>query len=261
MRPSELTKMFELEDSYWWFVARRKLILTLVARYLPPTPAERPVILDIGCGTGATLTGLSRFGDAFGVDFSRHALQYCRRRDHCALVRSRGEALPFADASAHLITALDLLEHIPDDAAAVREFARVLRPGGVLLITVPAGPMLWSEHDEALDHLRRYRSRELRRALEGAGLEVERLSPCITFLLLPIALLRFLQRLWPRRRGGPQTALIVPPKGINTLLIKLLALEHRWLLRFNLPAGVSLLAVARKRGPALLSERAAPGVR
>ncbi len=247
MRPSELAKMFSLEDSYWWFVARRELILSLVARHRPAV--AHPVILDIGCGTGATLTGLSRSGLAVGVDASQHALGFCRRRDQHVLVRAHGESLPFATGSADIITALDLLEHIPDDAAAVREFARVLRPGGVLLITVPAVPFLWSEHDEALDHLRRYRRRELRRLLVEADLELARLSPCITFLLLPIAALRILQRLRPRRQGAPQTALIIPPRAVNALLTRLLFLENRWLQRFNLPVGVSLLAVARKRQP------------
>ena len=259
MRPSELDKMFELEDTYWWFVARRELVLTLLSRHLPPVgPASsrtgeeakrrrgERVILDVGCGTGATLEGLSRFGRVVGMDSSRYALQCCRRRGQHALVQARGEALPIASASADAVTALDLLEHIPDDAAAVREFSRVLRPGGVLIVTVPACPFLWSEHDEALDHLRRYRAARLRRIIAESGLIIERLSPLITFLLLPIAVLRVLQRLRPRK-SGPQTALIIPPRPVNSLLTKLLLLENRWLLRFNLPAGVSLLAVARKR--------------
>lgn len=246
MRPSELDKMFELEDSYWWFVARRRLILTLLKRRPPATTESKPVILDVGCGTGATLQGLSQYGRVVGLDSSRHALGRCRRRGQRELAQARGENLPIADASADVVTALDLLEHIPDDAAALREFARVLRPGGILLVTVPACPFLWSEHDEALDHLRRYRAARLRRIIADSGLLIERLSPLITFLLLPIAMLRVLQRL-RHRKSGPQTALIVPPKSVNSLLTKLLLLENRWLLRFNLPVGVSLMAVARKR--------------
>lgn len=242
--------MFELEDTYWWFVARRALVSDLLRYYLPgpetrdPRP-EPPILLDVGCGTGATLGSLHAFGQVVGLDSSRYALGCCRRRGHRDLVQARGETLPIADASADVVTALDLLEHIPDDAAAVREFARVLKPGGLLIIIVPACPFLWSEHDEALDHLRRYRAARLRQIIADAGLEIERLSPLITFLLLPIAALRLLQRLRPRKRG-PQTALIVPPKAINTLLTRLLDLENRWLLRRNLPVGVSLMAVARK---------------
>ena len=244
MRPSELTKMFELEDTYWWFVARRALVLALLARHRP-SRGEAATLLDVGCGTGAMLAGLSAHGRAVGIDASEHALAYCRRRGHHDLVQARGESLPIADASADAVTALDLLEHIPEDGAAVKEFARVLRPGGVLIVTVPAGAWLWSEHDEALDHHRRYRSRRLRELLLEAGLVIERLSPLITLLLLPVAALRLLQRL-RRRPEGPRTALIVPSKLVNALLIRLLWLENQWLLRFNLPAGVSLMAVARK---------------
>ncbi len=132
MRRSELAKMFELEDTYWWFVARRELVFLLLRHRFRPPADRRPVLLDIGCGTGATLGGLATFGDVTGLDFSLDALRFCRQRGEHRLVRARGESLPFADSSADVITALDLLEHIPDDAAAAKEFARVLRPGGLL---------------------------------------------------------------------------------------------------------------------------------
>ncbi len=150
------------------------------------------------------------------------------------------------DGAVQALTALDLLEHIEDDGAAVREFARVLAPGGVLLITVPACPFLWSEHDEALNHVRRYRASRLRRLLDEAGLEILRLSPLIATLLLPIALLRLLQRLRGKKGEEAKTAFIEPPAFINTALIWLLRLEAKWLVRFNFPVGVSLVAVARK---------------
>jgi SAM-dependent methyltransferase len=258
MRPSELAKMFELEDTYWWFVARRRLVRELLVRHLrggrracPPLAGHiRPTggvrVLDVGCGTGATLATLAEFGEVTGLDRSPEALRFCRRRGHHRLVLARGEELPVMTESVDVITALDLLEHIPDDAAAMREFARALRPGGLLVVTVPAGPWLWSEHDEALDHLRRYRAPRLREIMEDAGLEIVRLSPLITMLLAPIAALRLLQKLQPREASAPQTAFIIPPRWINTLLVGLLWLENRWLLRWNLPAGVSLMAVAEK---------------
>ena len=250
MRPSELEKMFKLEDTYWWFVARRRLVRDLLLRYRPTRAAgadkTRLRILDVGCGTGATLHVLDQLGDVVGMDNSRDALAFSRRRGRYRLARAQGEALPVRSGSVDVITALDLLEHVPDDAAAVVEFARALRPGGVLLVTVPALPWLWSQHDEALDHLRRYSAARLRSLLLGAGLEIRRLSPVIALLLPPIALLRSLQRLRRKPHGRPETAFIVPPAPINFLLIGLLWLENRWALRWNLPLGVSLLAVARK---------------
>jgi SAM-dependent methyltransferase len=245
MRRAELAKMFELEDSYWWFVARRHLVHDLLVRYRPRRAGVR--VVDVGCGTGATLSMLARFGVVTGIDRSADALRYSVLRGPYELVQGRAEELPVGDGSADIVTALDVLEHIGDDTRAVAEFARALRPGGVLLVTVPAGPALWSEHDEALDHVRRYRAAQLHRLLVEAGLEVERLSPVICALLFPVAALRLFQRLRPRRKGRPRTAFIVPPRPVNWLLTALLLLETRWLVRFDLPAGVSLMAVARKK--------------
>lgn len=237
--------MFDLEDTYWWFVARRELVRDLLARRRPSGRSLR--LLDVGCGTGATLKALDHLGVTVGMDRSPQALRYCEVRGLRRLLRASAEALPVASESLDVVLALDLLEHLPDDAAAVREFARVLRPGGLLLVTVPACPQLWSEHDRALDHLRRYRASRLRRILLDAGLRIEKLSPVITALLLPIAGLRLIQRILPRRSGRPQTAFIVPPRPVNSLLVALLRLERRWLSHFNLPVGVSLVAVACKR--------------
>ncbi len=138
MHPSELSKMFEVEDTYWWFVARRRLVHSLLGRHLPAAGGPRRIV-DVGCGTGATLATLAEYGEVIGVDRSQHALHYCQERGHHRLVRGDGAALPLADESVDVVTALDLLEHIADDAGAVREFVRVLRPGGVLVVTVPAG--------------------------------------------------------------------------------------------------------------------------
>jgi len=244
MRPAELAKMYELEDTYWWFVARRELVRELLLRYRPE--GEQLRILDVGCGTGATLTALEDLGELVAVDRSPAALHFCRRRGFSELVLANAEKLPVASGSADVVLALDLLEHIEDDASAAREIERVLRPGGIAIITVPALPGLWSEHDEALDHLRRYRAGRLKRILGEAGFEIEKLSPVITALLLPIAGLRLVQRVLPKRAGTPETAFIIPPKSINRLLIGILRLERVWLRYLNLPVGVSLVAVARK---------------
>lgn len=243
--------MFDLEDTYWWFVGRRELARELLVRYgrrsepFPPASSPRR-LLDVGCGTGATLNTISDLGLAIGIDRSAEALEFCRQRGLENLALATGEALPIKTESVDAVLALDLLEHIEDDSAACREFARVLRPGGILVVTVPAIPWLWSEHDEALSHLRRYRAERLCRILRDAGFRIERLSPVITMLLLPIAALRLMQRLRPRKTDAPQTAFIIPPPAINWLLTSLLRLERFWLRVFNLPVGVSLFAVARK---------------
>ena len=239
--------MYEAEDTYWWFVARRDLVRRLLTRYLPRAASRR--IADVGCGTGATLTLLQPFGRTVGMDIAPEAVGFCRVRGHQDLVQGAATQLPFADASFDAITALDILEHLDDDAAAVRELARILRPGGLLVFTAPAYQWLWSEHDEALSHRRRYVAAELRRLLQEQGLEVVKVSYCIALLLGPIYLFRLLHRLLGlERKGEPKTALYQLPGPLNGLLVGILYLENRWIARFNLPFGVSLAGVARKRG-------------
>jgi len=244
--------MFGLEDTYWWFVARRELARELLLKYrgrlLAATGAPAaPRILDVGCGGGATLVEVSPVGTAIGVDRSAEALRLSRSRGDFPLIRGDAERLPLADRSVDVVTALDVLEHIRDDRAAVAEVARVVRPGGLVIVTVPAYRWLWSEHDEALEHVRRYRAGEVRRLLQGAGLRMLTLSYCITLLLLPIFAFRLMQRLFgPAEPGRPKTALRPLPSLPNRLLIGLLRLETAWLLRVPLPFGVSVVAVARK---------------
>ena len=267
MKPAELQKMYQLEDTYWWFVARRDLVRRLLARYLPAGAARRTLasaeaqtasgrrrIADIGCGTGATLSLLQPFGRAVGMDIAEEAVGFCRERGHQELVQGTAVDLPFADASFDAIAALDILEHLDDDAQAVREIARVLRPGGLLVFTAPAYMFLWSEHDEALNHRRRYVAPQIRALLESAGLEVLKVSYCITLLLAPIYAFRLVGRLLGHeKKGEPKTALYTLPGPLNALLIEILYLENRWLARFNLPFGVSLAGVARKPGEHLAS--------
>ena len=243
MRPAELKKMYELEDSYWWFVARRDLARALVERYFHSRPGR---LLDVGCGTGATLRGLKALGCAVGLDYSQVALSYCLRRGERCLVQGNAEKLPFAGRSFDAVTMLDLLEHV-DDEAAMREVARVLRPGGWVFITVPAVPAVWSEHDEALEHKRRYLQPGLVRVIEQAGLRIHWVSYAILFLFWPIFMFRVAQRtLKPPRPGNAKTAIIPLPGLLNRLFIAMLWVESRLLMRLPLPFGISLVAVARR---------------
>ena len=243
MRPEEIEKMFRLEDTYWWFVARRRLVALLLNRYAARRQGQR--VLDVGCGTGGTLATLAPYGEVWAADLSIEALGCCRRRSFGRLVQTDAERLSLAGESFDIITCLDVLEHV-DDVAALAELHRVCRPGGLLLITVPAYPFLWSEHDEALAHKRRYYAGDLRRKLVAAGFEVVRMTHIITALFLPVLVLRLLQRLRPRGRAAPQTAHIILPGPLNTLLIWLCQLEARLSLVFSLPFGVSVVAVARR---------------
>jgi ubiquinone/menaquinone biosynthesis C-methylase UbiE len=241
MRVEEYERMYRLEDRYWWFVGRR----AVVSRLLEGRVAPGSRILDVGCGTGATMTTLQEMGAPLGADSAHQALAFCRQRGVGPLLRSDAQSLALAHESVDAVVALDLFEHLAEDVAAMRECWRVCRPGGVLVLTVPAYRFLWSEHDEALHHLRRYRLREVREKLTAAGFRDTQLSYAIVAALLPVAAFRLLQRLF-KRAEGPKTSLIELPAFLNAALIWSLRTEAWLLKRFRFPFGVSVVGTARK---------------
>src|SRR5438128_302523 len=145
MNAAEYERMYRLEDSYWWFVARHRLVDALIrSRYPQADPDTAPLdILDVGCGTGAMSARLTRFGRVVSADFSPLALEFSRRRGLTHLVGADAMRLPFASNAFDLLIAMDMLEHLPDDKAALCEFYRVLKPGGRIIATVPAFALLW----------------------------------------------------------------------------------------------------------------------
>jgi len=248
MRPSELRKMRKLEDTYWWFVGRRHLVRDLVARRAPEQPR---LILDAGCGTGGTLSHLRGMGELWGCDVAPEALQECRERGFENLNACPVQTLDFPDDRFDVVVSCDVIEHVAEDDEAMREMARVLRPGGILVLTVPAHRWLWTAHDEALDHLRRYESAGLRELIEGAGLKIELYSKAVAIAMPAILGAVAYRRLLRAFSGGEgrrseQTALFELPSPLNQMLIWMLDVEA-WLMRYiSLPIGASLVVVARK---------------
>lgn len=243
MRTPEYAEMYQLETFYWWFVARRKLLASLLADMA--RPGQRPRIVDIGCGTGINFSILKQFGSPVSVDSSAEALKFSKLRGVDPLILCRMEALPFRSETFDVATALDILEHVDNDLEALRSMRRIVKTGGLLIIAVPAYGFLWSEHDEALHHKRRYASSELRNKLTSVGLEVERVSYFITSLFFPILVLRVLQSIF-KKSIYPKTSHILLPAWLNSLLIGVLGFERFLLKRVNLPFGVSLICLARK---------------
>lgn len=243
MNEPEYERMFRNEDHYWWFVSRRELVLDLVAR-LPRGAGDGRWFVDVGCGTGATAAALSRFGRVIGVDFSPLALECCRRRGLTQVVRGQAEAIPLVDGCADAIVATDILEHLDDDARALAEFFRVLKPGGHAVITVPAYRFLWSEHDDALMHKRRYLARQLITRAAVAGFQVTSSGYALCFLF-PLALGRLLK---PKARSNrpPEAQLKSVPPWLNALLVRFQRLETRLLRHVRLPWGLSVVAVLQK---------------
>jgi SAM-dependent methyltransferase len=230
------------EETQWWYVGMRELSFALLDPALSGGDAMR--LLDAGCGTGGMLPHLAARGWAVGIDLSPDALAFCAQRG----VRAVGGSvlrLPFRDASFDVVTSFDVLYHrwVEDDRAAVRELARVLQPGGLLLVRVPALEVLWGAHDEAVLSRHRYTRPEVETLLADSGLSLVRASYANT-LLLPLLLAhRVLDRI--ARREGSDVGFL--PAPLEWAFRSALLLEARWVRAGrSLPIGASVFALGRK---------------
>lgn len=245
MESAAYDEMRALEDYHWWFRGKRRMVRPHLRSALSAVRAApgSATVVEIGCGTGANLALLAReFDDVrlLGLDLDPRALGMCRGRElGVQLARADGSRLPLRSRSADCLVALDFIEHVEDDRGLIREFARVLRPGGSLVASVPAYPSLWSAHDEFLHHKRRYRTNELEQKLVEAGFRIERRNG-FNFLLLPlVALVRRI------RRGAPAgTDFFELPRAVNSALAGLFVVEE-WMARtLNVSCGSSFLVRA-----------------
>ena len=242
MNVQEYARMFEAEETQWWYVGMRAISFALLDQAASGTQG-RPRILDAGCGTGNNLKHLAARGSAVGIDISEEALRFCRARG-VAVARAGLLGLPFPDGSFDWVTSFDVLYHrwVTDDRAAMAELARVVRPGGVVLVRVPALKLLWGAHDEAVHSRHRYTRTEVAALLEGAGLRVERATYANTLLLPLLAARRGLDRLTGRH--GSDVAFL--PAPFEWAFRKALLLEARIARRASLPLGASVFALGRK---------------
>jgi SAM-dependent methyltransferase len=248
MCPDEYRVMFEIEDDYWWYRGLRELIRSLLAQYAPE-PSTRPMILDVGCGTGANLKLLQSYGNAVGIDISEEAIGFCRAR---GIPESRvflGSAvdLPFASGRFDLAVSFDVICNLQDDADAFREIARVIKPGALFIVGLPAYQWLWSAHDVAVGHKRRYDAPDLRKKLSAAGFQIERMTYANSVLLPLIAAVRLLSRRAKPKEEAAHSDLVRLPRLINALLTGLFVAEMRAVSRVNIPFGVTVIAVVRRR--------------
>ncbi len=238
----------QIQDTHWWFRGRRRIVETVLGRDLGPAGSFRErSILDVGCGTGSMLPLLGRFGAAQGVDTEPRAIELCHERGLQAARLYDGSRLPFEDGTFDAACAFDVIEHIPDDVSALRDMARVVRPGGLLVLTVPAFPFLWGPQDEISHHERRYTRATLRSAVAAAGTDLHRMSFFNTLLFPAIAAVRVLRPSRPEAELKSDFTLTTPP-AVNNALAGLFGAEAWFVARTGLPFGVSLLAVARVRG-------------
>lgn len=234
----------QIEATHWWFEGRRAIFDTILKSLELPAG---PLFVDLGCGTGANLNFLAGYGRVMGLDWGAAAARYARSRTSVPVLRGDVTALPFRSNSVDLITAFDLVEHIDDDLACAAELARVCRPGGYVLVTVPAFHWMWGRQDTINHHKRRYQADALARLFTDQGLQIQRFTYLNTFLFPVVAAVRLFRRLVPEKNGELVSDFAMTKPGrINTLLGRFFGAESKLIKHWDLPVGVSLLCLARK---------------
>jgi SAM-dependent methyltransferase len=244
MKPSKYDTMFAVEERHWWYVGMQRVTAVLMEKLYPTL--HNLHILDAGCGTGAAMRYLGHFGRVTGCDLSALALSYCQKRGLTRLSRASVMGLPFAANSFDLVTSFDVLYHhaVEVEEVALRDFWRVLRPGGRVLLRLPAYNWLRSQHDEIVHTRRRFSAQEVGHMLSASQFTVEKLSYANT-ILFPIAVVkRLAERVLPRE--DEHSDIRENPDWQDDLLARILSAEAGWLRKRNLPYGLSIVAVGRK---------------
>ena len=246
-------EMAQLEETHWWHLARQRIIPDWLGRQFRRLGFKDNLkILDLGCGTGKMLKVLKQFGETTGVDSSQKAIEYCKTKGAGNVVLADATKLPFRKESFDVVTAMELLEHIEDDAGALREWFRVLKPGGVLFLTAPAYMWMWGSADRFAHHKRRYTLGDLAALAKYHGFHVTKATYFNTLLFPGVALIRLFRKMFLRVETMTSADLArafdfnIGPKFLNGFFTWLFSLE-RYLLRWlSLPFGVSMMAVALK---------------
>jgi 2-polyprenyl-3-methyl-5-hydroxy-6-metoxy-1,4-benzoquinol methylase len=234
---------FEVQKSHWWFVGKKKIVLDLVRRHVP-SRSEGHKILDIGCGSGLMLNALKAIGEVSGMDMSDEAISFSKEIfDGTVKKGFLPNNVPYEYENFSLVTALDVIEHIDDDRAALKAIRATMLDGGQAIITVPACMFLWSGHDVLNEHKRRYTHKELKTKLVEAGFKIERISYFNTLLFPAIGFVRLVNRALNRKETSDVD---LPSLPVNYILKKIFTAERFFLKFISFPIGVSILAVVRK---------------
>lgn len=237
--------MDRVEDSHWWFVGRRAILESFLRGICSrlSTPHSRLKILDVGCGTGANLEMLAEFGSAEGVDVSDDALEFCRKKG-LTVQKGLAETLPYTDETFDISTALDVIEHLDDDIAGLKEMHRVTKTGGYTLIFVPAFMWLWGVQDDISNHRIRYTKKQIVERVEKAGFKVERATYANFTFFAPILGGRTLMKITGLK---PESENNVNISALNGIFGKIFSAERFLLEKMDFPFGVSTVIVARKQ--------------
>ena len=241
MERAVFDRMAELDQDHWWFLARRRILKTLIERVVRPQTSAR--ILEVGCGTGHNLAMLKSFGTLEASELDQCARALAQKRLPGEVKEAKLPDLSMFERNGYdLVALLDVLEHVPDDLGSLRAIHRRLKPGGALLMTVPANPWMWSAHDKAHHHFRRYTRKQLEELFLRSGLEIELLSYFNSLLFPLVAAARLVGKILARDSADDK----LPNAFVNRLLDKIFGLEASLIGRIPMPFGVSLVAVLRR---------------
>jgi SAM-dependent methyltransferase len=245
MNHEEYEIMFRVEDHHWWYLGMERITCGLLDKAVGRGHSLQ--VLDAGCGTGAVMQYLKPYGRVTGIDFSAEALRFCQRREHERLSQASVLQLPFADREFDLVVSFDVICEIGiDDGQALREFARVLKPGGHLFLRLPAFRWMSGQHDIAVHLAHRYDRREIIHKLQLAGLTPEKTSYANTFLFPIAAAKRWSERLTTASQAGSD--LTLDPGPLNGVLRSILSAEAPLIRSIGLPFGLTVVALAQKEG-------------
>lgn len=249
MKKSVYKEFAKIDSSHWWHVGRQKIIEKQLAA-VSNSKSHRLKILNVGAGTGGTIPTLEKFGEVTNADVSKEAVRYLKLKGYESTYFN-SKKLPFKNSSFDVVAALDVLEHTENDLETLIDWLRVLRPGGTLLITVPAYQWLWSDHDEANMHYRRYTKKSLLRVLDKAGVQdINKVSYMIVFSLPLIVGFRMLKKIKKRmgktKKSSTKIDSVKIPASINSFFIKVLSFEGILQKIINFPFGTSVIANVQK---------------
>lgn len=234
--------LFSLESKHWWHISKRRAVRKLIKKY---NPLKNPKILDIGCGTGKNMKELKKLGTVYGLDRSSEALKFCRKRGLKLLTRGTAEETNLKTNSFDIITMLDVLEHT-DDKKTLIEMGRILKKDGIIILTVPAYPWLWSKWDEILHHKKRYTINILKEILVASNFNPIKITYLYSFLILPLLIIRKIKQ--NISKDFYQSDFKLSSPLFNFLLNNLSKFEFLLAENFYIPFGTSILLVAKKYG-------------
>jgi len=246
MEKCEYKVMYDIEQTYWWFIGKQFLVKTFLKK-LRRGRTKDTRILDIGCGTGIILKLLTPFGTPYGAEYSSAAIQFSKDRGLSLIACSDANGpMPFKSNTFSVITCLDVLEHLDNDTSLLKEMLRMCKAGGHVIITVPALHILWSAHDVALDHKRRYTKRQILAEMSHLDAQVIKFTYYNAALLLPIFAVRRIRAALGHQKDVRSDFFMRMPGWLNTLLTRLFVFEIGCLKHLDLPLGVSLLLILQK---------------